>query len=508
MTFDPHLPTGDSPPTATPLPNPGYFGGSGDGPLAVPCNVDAERGVLGSLLLDASILPDLQLVVKTDDFFLPEHQTLYSVFLGLLETGRPLELPIIEDELDRIGRLQEVGGMAAVIALENSVAAVSAAPALAKEVAAKSKLRKLLRAARLIQREAANETDERGEPLSPAQVLERAEQAIYEIGQETTSGDFVAVGDLAFEQMDHITKLASKERAVIGLRTFFADLDMYTTGFLPSQLIILAARPSVGKTAFALNIALQAAKGGRVSSQQRLGEPASVAFFSLEMGKEELVHRLLGSLSRVSGRRLRQGRLNHEELAKLNDAAAILGDCQIHIDDTAALTPTALRAKARRLKARDPRLGLIIVDYLQLMRGSDAGGRFRQENRQQEVSEISRSLKALAKELQVPVLALSQLSRQIEQRGGRGKMAKPVLSDLRESGSIEQDADIVMFVHREKKQAEKGQDGEVRNASEPELTEIIIGKQRNGPIGTVQLMFFPEYQTFHDAMRQPGPGGG
>lgn len=480
------------------------FNGVADQGLIMPTNVEAERAVLGSLLLDSSLLPEIQTLLKATDFSLPGHQILYEVLIGLFEQNKPLELALIQDDLIRRGKLEESGGLGYIASLEQYVVTSAAAPDHAARVAEKSRLRRLIRAAQLIIHEASAEQDQKGEPLETEVIIDHAEKSVFEIGQEAIRGDFHLINDLAIETMDKIEGLFHRRIEVSGIRTFYDDLDSYTSGFHASQLLILAARPSVGKTAFALNIALQIAKGGKVHGQP-LGEPRGVGVFSLEMSAEELTHRLLSCVARVSSRRARSGKLGHDDLVKLSQASHILGSLPLYIDDSATLNPIMLRAKARRLKARDPNLGLIIVDYLQLMRGS-GDGRGRTENRQQEVSEISRSLKALARELEVPVLALSQLSRSIEQRGGKGKPPRPMLSDLRESGAIEQDADVVMFVHRERTPTDKDEQGGVRSQMMPEPSEIIIGKQRNGPIGSFPLVFIPEFTVFYDAVHQGPPG--
>ncbi len=476
------------------------FSDAGDPFQSLPASIEAERAVLGSLLLDQELMADLQTLLRPDDFSVPGHRTLYEIMIGLADRGKPLELTLIHEDLVRMGKVDEVGGLPYVASLEQYVVTSAAAPTHANRVVEKARLRRLIRAAYSIQQEASREQDAKGNPLEPADVIDRAEKAVFEIGQESLQGDFHPISNLAIEAMEKIELLYHRKIEVSGIRTFFDDLDEYTSGLHGSQLLILAARPSVGKTAFALNIALQIAKGGKIHGQS-VTEPRSVGVFSLEMSAEEVTHRLLSALARVSSRKARSGKMSHDDLLKLSHASHLLGSLPLHIDDTPALTPIALRAKARRLKARDPNLALIIVDYLQLMRGSGEG-RTRVENRQQEVSEISRALKALARELEVPVLALSQLSRSIEQRSGRGKPPRPMLSDLRESGALEQDADVVMFVHRERTPTDRDEQGEVRTQKMPEPAEIIIGKQRNGPIGDISLVFVPEFTIFYDAVRE------
>ncbi len=466
--------------------------------LAQPANIESERAALGGLLLAPDLLPEIQSLVKPEDFFHPAHQVLFQVMIGLSERGRPLDIALIQDDLERAGKLDEVGGVAYIASLEQYVVTSAAAPDHARRVAEKARLRRLIRAAQSIIHEAATEQDPNGQSLDTPQILDRAEKAVFEIGQDTIEGDFSHTSDLVIEAMDHIEHLFHRKVEVSGLPSHYSDLDNYTSGLHPAELIILAARPSIGKTALALNIALQVAKGGKLHGPAA-AEPRSVGIFSLEMSKPELILRLMSSLAKVSSRRVRSGRISHQELHQMSEASQQLGDMPLFIDDTAALTPTALRAKARRLKARAPDLGLIVIDYLQLMRASTDSSRH--ENRQQEVTEISHALKALAKELNLPVMALSQLSRSIEQRGGRGKPGRPMLSDLRESGSIEQDADVVLFIHRERTPTEKDESGQPRMQTLPEPVEIIIGKQRNGPVGEFPLVFIPEYTTFYDGMK-------
>ena len=467
--------------------------------VMLPSNIEAERAVLGSLLLDQELLADIQAILKPADFTVPAHQTIYQAMLGAAEQGKPLEMALLRDILEVMGRLEDVGGVAYLASLEQYVATSASGPDFAKRVAEKSRLRRLIHAVQGIMRESSTEQDAKGRPLDTSQILDRAEKAVFEIGQETLQGDFKTSSELAAETMDRIEMLYHRKAEVSGLRTFFADLDTFTTGFHASEFIIIAARPSGGKTAFAVNIAVQVAKGGKIQGQ-RLQDPLPVGFFSLEMSASELTQRILGSIGKVSSRRIRSGHLSPDELHKVTEASHQLASWPLYIDDSPGLTPMALRAKARRLKAREPRLSLIMVDYLQLMHGAE-GGR-QQENRQQEVAEISRSLKLLAREIETPVVALSQLSRSIEQRSGRGRPGRPQLSDLRESGSLEQDADVVLFVQRERNPTDKAEDGQPRLQMAPEPAEIIIAKQRNGPITSFPLLFVPEITVFYDAARQ------
>jgi replicative DNA helicase len=317
-----------------------------------------------------------------------------------------------------------------------------------------------------------------------ADQIDRAEKLIFDISQKNNVRDFVHIERLMPDAIEEIGRLRTHEGTVSGIRTGYGDLDRYLNGFHPKNLMILAARPSIGKTAFALNLMLNIARDGKVP----------VAIFSLEMGADQLNRRLMCCHAEISGHAVASGRLSEAEFKRLREKSAELAECPIHIDDSPGLSIMQVRARARRLKNRHPDLGLLVVDYLQLMRGSDRGAK--DANRQQEVSEISRGLKELANELSLPVLALSQLSRNIEQRSGKDKSARPMLSDLRESGAIEQDADIVMFVHRDRVETQLNEDGKPASHRLAIPTEIIIGKHRNGPIGTAQLMFFADSTRF------------
>jgi len=463
------------------------------GELVAPQSIESERITLGSLLLDPELLLDIEQILKIEDFYMPAHRVIYEAMLALNAQGRPLDLPLVAEEIQRMGKLEDTGGVAYIASLEQYVTISSTAPDHARRVVEKARLRRLIQAAETIIREAGLQRDRDGERLEAPEIIDRAEKAIFQVGQETVSGDFAHVQELALEAMERFEMLAGREGEVSGLRTHFTDLDDMTAGFHPGELIILAARPGIGKTAMALNLALQIAKGGKIHGP-RVTQGRPVGFISLEMSREELIQRLLCTIAGVSSRAVRAADISPQSLSKLSEASHQLAQWPIYIDDTAALTPNLLRAKARRLMAREKNLGLLIVDYLQLMRGSESNRA--QDNRQQEVSEISRSLKILAKELGIPILALSQLSRNIEQRSSKVKAARPVLSDLRESGSLEQDADVVLFIHRENPRSES-RDNKI---ALPEPYEIIIGKQRNGPVGSVPLLFIPIFTIFYDSM--------
>lgn len=459
-------------------------GGGGEerstiGAYKLPHNLEAERGVLGAMLLDNDIIAEVVQVVKAAEFYLPAHQLIFSAVIELYEKGSPIELHLLVDELRRRGQLESCGGYVAIATLEQYVLATGAAPEWARTVSEKATLRKLMHAAETILRDC---SDEKREVVLQVDV---AEKMIFDISQQSIARDFVHIGDLMGEAITEIGNLRAQRSEVTGLRTHFIELDQLLNGLHPSDLLILAARPSIGKTAFALNVMLNIATE----------ENVPVAIFSLEMGREQLNRRLLCAYAQVSGHGVSTGMLKETDFNRLREMGTKLAQAPIYIDDSPGLSIMQVRAKARRLKATQPNLGLIVVDYLQLMSGGEKSGRG-DSNRQQEVSEISRGLKALARELHVPVMALSQLSRNIEQRSGKDKSARPMLSDLRESGAIEQDADIVMFVHRERVEVQKDEDGRPVDKGLPIETEIIVGKHRNGPIGSAKMYFWADKTRF------------
>ncbi|MBX3730400.1 MAG: replicative DNA helicase [Candidatus Sumerlaeia bacterium] len=451
----------------------------------LPHDPDAERAVLGAMILDREVIPEVARLLKPEDFFEPRHQIIFRHAVELHESAKPVDLPLLCDALRRRNELDAVGGYVYVAQLVEFVAGTSAAPEHAQLVADKATLRRLIAAADTILREASAEATE-----LPDQI-ETAERLIFEVGRSTQSGRFQSVGSLMGETISEIARLYETRKPVIGLSTHMHDLDALIGGLEPTALAILAARPSIGKTAFALTLVRNVAVHG--------GKP--VGFFSLEMGADQLNMRLLCMEAKVPSHVIQRARFDDTHWERLRETASRLMEAPIYIDDSAALTIMQLRSRARRLKAQRPDLGLIVVDYLQLMRGPEGRGSRREVNRQQEVAEISMGLKALAKELRVPVLALSQLSRNIEQRSTKKEPARPQLSDLRESGAIEQDADLVMFIHRERKETDRDESGKPLNRSLPIPTEIIVGKNRNGPIGTVNMLFFAETTIFHDALR-------
>ncbi len=390
--------------------------------------------------------------------------------MTLFARDEAVDLVTVTQELKKRKELDDVGGAAYLSQVLGSVATTANVRHHAKIVLEKSVLRRLITVATEVVQEA---FDAGGEA---SDILDRAEHMIFEIAQSRIRRDFVPMREILKHSFEVIQELYDKKQHITGVPTGFNELDQLTSGFQKSDLIIIAGRPSMGKTAFALNVASHASI--------KAGLP--VAIFSLEMGKEQLVQRMLCSEARVDAHKLRTGYLADKHWSSLTTAAGLLSESSIYIDDTPAMTVLEMRSKARRLKAESD-IGLVIVDYLQLMHGLG-----RQENRQQEISEISRSLKALAKELDVPVMALSQLSRAVESRGGD---RRPILSDLRESGAIEQDADVVAFIYR--------QEVYERSPENMGLAEIIVGKQRNGPTGTVKLAFLSECTRFENLSHRP-----
>ena len=393
--------------------------------------------------------------------------------LGLDGSARSVDHLTLSEELKRRGQLASMGGPAYLMGLDQDVPLASQAVQYAKIVKDQSVRRRLAQVGREIQQLASQEVGELDV------LLDEAERKVFLLAERKREGDLRPVRDLMEQTLDLLDKMKMSSSGITGLATGFVDLDMQLTGFHPGELLILAARPGVGKTALAMNIAMHVA----------VKENKATGVFSLEMPADQLLMRLLASSARVDMKKLRGGRLTSNDEEKFQETAAALFNAPLYIDDTGALSPFDLRAKARRLKQKDPSLSLLIVDYLQLMHQKG-----KVESRQLEVAEISRSLKALAKELGVPILALSQLNRKVEERKG----GKPMLSDLRESGAIEQDADVVMFIHRD----EEGRDGESdHGARSTTEVELIVAKQRNGPIGSINLLFFPEYTRFESRAR-------
>lgn len=432
-----------------------------------PQSIEAEMSILGGVLLDNEAINRVLDILVPEDFYRESHRKIMRAMIELNDHREPCDLITLTTILKRKGELEEVGGAPYLATLVDYVPTAANIAYYSKIVKEKAIARNLITAATEIV------TEGYDGQVEIEELLDRAQKSIFEISENRINTPYHPVNLILKDTIKYIEDLYEKKESVTGMPTGFVDLDNKTAGFQPGDLIIIAGRPSMGKTAFALNIAQYAA----IHANPR----HPVVIFSLEMSKEQLVTRLLCSEARVDASRLRTGHLQDGDWDKIMRGADKLHDSKIYIDDTPAISIMEMRAKARRLKAEHG-LGMVVVDYLQLMRGGASP-----ESRQQEISEISRSLKALAKELSVPVIALSQLNRGLESRNDK----RPIMSDLRESGAIEQDADVIMFVYRD----------EVYNKENPEVkgkAEIIIGKQRNGPIGTVDLTFLGEYTRFEN----------
>ena len=442
----------------------------------MPSNTDVERSLLGSILLDNDLQNEAMAALRPEDFYLDAHRRIYARMVDLSENARPIDILTLAEELNRHKELESVGGIAYLSSLADGVPRRSSIEHYVKIVKDKALLRNLIHAANGIIAQASAQGDE------AAEVLDAAEASIFQISDQRGSQELKTIAEIAQESFEgDIEKLYQRGKKITGVETHYTGLDEMTSGLQPSDLIIIAARPSMGKTAFAINIAENAA----------VEDGKYVAVFSLEMSREALLNRMLCSQARVDAHSMRTGFLGKDDVTKLREALTKLLVAPIYIDDTAGISLTELRSKARRLK-QTAGLDLIVIDYMQLMSASAPGGK-RYENRTQEVSAISRGLKAIAKELSVPVVALSQLSRAPETRGKGmgGKDAEPKLSDLRESGSIEQDADVVMFLFRP----------EYYDRDNTELegkAKLIVAKQRNGPTSTVQLAFVKQYTRFEN----------
>ena len=443
-----------------------------------PWSNDAEQAVLGAMLLDQDAALKGAEFLDDTMFYKEAHRILFRAMVSLTERSDVIDPVTLRDELSKRGDLERAGGMEYIATLIDVVPTAANVEYHTRIVRDKAVLRRLVEAATEIIQDVYEGRADSGE------VLDNAEHRIFQVAQFRRSEEFSRLKELIWPTMERIEKLQGGQGVVTGVPSGFVDLDQLTAGFQRGDLVIIAARPSMGKTSFVLNCVQHAA------IEHQIG----VAIFSLEMSKEALVQRLLCSEGLVDAQRLRRGALRDDDYPKLARAAGLLGTAPIWIDDSAALTPLAMRSKARRLKAEHD-IGIVVVDYLQLMQGPS-----NTENRQQEISYISRSLKALAKELDVPVVALSQLSRAPEQRTGEGR--RPQLSDLRESGAIEQDADLVCFIYRpEMYEGPTDKDG---NNIEGQA-ELIVGKQRNGPTGTVELYFKKEYTRFDNRSHRTAP---
>jgi replicative DNA helicase len=444
----------------------------------LPHNLEAERALLGSILIDNGALNVALETLDKDDFFSEAHRLTFDRMVGISERSRTIDLVTLSEELGKEGLLEKVGGAAYLAALTDGVPLGSAASVTeySRIIKEKALIRRLINASHNVIARCLEATDD------PETLIDLAQSQIFEIAEQKVQAGFLGIRDIVKSSFGTIDILFDRGQRVTGVETGFVELDNMTAGLQPGELIIVAARPSLGKTALALNIAAHAA----IEKKKRVG------VFSLEMSKESLVIRLLCSEAHIDSHKLRTGFSSRDDWSKMTHALGRLAEAPLYIDDSPSLSIMQIRAKARRLKA-DKGLDLLIVDYLQLVTGH---GRF--ENRTQEVSFISRSLKSIAKELHVPVVALSQLSRAPEERPGH----RPQLSDLRESGSIEQDADVVLFIFREdvyKRTADEGEPGEPGGK-----TELIIGKQRNGPTGNVPIVFLKPYARFENYSAREG----
>ncbi|NTV15560.1 MAG: replicative DNA helicase [Desulfobulbaceae bacterium] len=435
-----------------------------------PQNVEAEQCVLGSILLQPGAMPNAVEILSAEDFYRLEHRLIFAAMVRLFDKSQPIDLITVTNVIKDENNLDKMGGPVYLATLTDIVPVASNIVFYAKIVREKSILRQLISTSTEVASRCYEEQDDID------QLLDDTEKSIFEIARAKSGQSYHPIGTVIKGAFNEVKKLSERKELITGVPSGFEDFDRKTAGLQPSDLIILAARPSMGKTALAMNIVQNAA----------LLHKVPVGVFSLEMSKEQLGMRMLCSLSKVDSQRVRTGHIQENDWPKLARAVGMLSESPIYIDDTPALTIMELRGKARRLKT-EHNLGLVVVDYLQLMRGQHGAT----ERREQEISEISRSLKAMAKELHIPVIALSQLNRSLESRGDK----RPMLSDLRESGAIEQDADVICFIYRD----------EVYNKSEGNpkrgIAELIIGKQRNGPTGTIELTFLSEFTTFETLAR-------
>jgi len=442
--------------------------GATDSLRVPPHSIQAEQSVLGGLMLDNYAWDQVADRISEVDFYRREHQLIFRSVASLAEQSQPFDVVTLSEELEQHGKLNEAGGLAYLGSLAKDTPSAANIRAYADIVREHSVKRQLIRVGTEIA-----DSGFQTEGLGSAELLDRAEGKVFEIAEQGARGQggFEPLKSLLTKAVDRIETLFESNEPITGLSTGFTDLDRITSGLHPADLIVVAGRPSMGKTTLAMNIAETVA----INS----GKP--VAVFSMEMPGDALAMRMMSSLGRIDQHRVRSGKLEDDEWPRLTSAVSILAEAKMFIDDTPALSPTEVRARTRRLMREHGDLGLVMIDYLQLMQATGAA-----ENRTNEISLISRSLKALAKELNVPVMALSQLNRSLEQRTNK----RPIMSDLRESGAIEQDADLVVFIYRD----------EVYNEDSPDkgMAEIIISKQRNGPIGTVRLTFLGQYTKFEN----------
>ena len=430
-----------------------------------PQSIDAEEAVLGAMMLSPAAIAAVSEFLEGSDFYRESHATIYRAALALYVRGEPVDAITLVDELEERGELEAVGGRARIHELAALVPAAANAAHYGRIIRESATLRGLIRAGGEISRLG---WDGQGEPT---ELVDRAEQIVFDLSQQRVSGDFSHIEALLKESFERITALYESGNEVTGVPSGFRDLDRVTSGFQDGNLVVVAARPSMGKSALGLGVAANLAVRHQVP----------VAIFTLEMSKAEVTQRLMCSEAKVESQRLRTGRLTAEDWPRLTAACDKLAKAPIFVDDTGSVTMMEIRSKARRLKSKHPDLGLVVVDYLQLMTSGTTA-----ENRVQEVSQISRNLKLLARDLELPILALSQLSRAVEQRHDK----RPILSDLRESGSIEQDADLVVFLYRD--------DYYNEDSDQQGIAEVIVAKHRNGPTDTVKLSFLKRYAKFSD----------
>ena len=457
---------------------PHIVGGSDD---SRPTSTHAEMTILGAMMVEPVAITDATMFLKTDDFGLDSHRKIYSVMIQLSDVGHAVDIVTVSEELRKRKELDSIGGIPYLASLSEGLPRKLSVESYVRIVRDKSLLRQLMSVCDSGMVEAADQARE------ALDVLNEVSGRLMEISEHAITGGFSDISDIVKSSFGSIDKLYEQGREITGLKTHYLEFDRMTSGLQDSELIIIAARPSMGKTAWAINIAQNASvHDGKV-----------VAVFSLEMSKESLLRRMLASEALVNSRKIQTGFLPKEDKGKLLAALERLMESKMFIDDTPGINLAEMRAKCRRLKQQEGRLDLIVIDYLQLMTGSIGANQKKFENRTQEVSAVSRGLKALAKEMKVPVVALSQLSRGSEQRTGD---KKPLLSDLRESGSIEQDADVVAFIHREEYYDRENEDLKGK-------AEIIIAKQRNGPTGSVQMAYLADYTRFEN-LAEGGGGGG
>lgn len=452
----------------------------------MPQSLEAERAVLGAVLVNPSLFDQIVDILKPHDFYLESHRRIFSAMASLSTDAQPIDSLTLTDELEKNNDLESVGGASYIASMPDGIPSISNIEQYAMIIREKSLLRRLIHSSNeILINSYANELD-------AAELVEKAEKAIFEISQDQVKKDFKQVSLITPEVIEKLEERYQNQQSVTGVPSGFTDLDRLTSGFQPSDLIIIAGRPAMGKTSLAMNMACNAA-----------GKGCKVGIFSLEMSSIQLVARMISSDAEVNSHRIRQGDLSQEDWSRVTASSKKLFDFPLFIDDTPGVSVVEMRSKCRRLKAEHG-LDMVIIDYLQLMSGSSFGNRSgRYENRQNEISAISRSLKIMAKELETPVVALSQLSRAPEQRKDDHR---PQLSDLRESGSIEQDADLVLFVYRQdvyrKKNSGNSEESSAENPDLDGLAELIIGKQRNGPTGTVKLVFFDKYTRFDNYTEQ------